>query len=146
MASPFATWRTPILCQLRGALVILATNFISNLVSLFCQEIPRPYDKWYFIINSNKLCLGWSLGIKFLFGWVWAGSPLTHGHNHSSMTLHVTMYPKCGVNIPAESVCVINSKYEGEANGGSNVFHDSGQRLPIILVWIFHPDAKESDA
>ena len=61
------------------------------------------------------------------------------------MAIHVTMYPKFGVNIPEGSVCVTNSKYEGEANGGSNVFHDSGQRLPIILVWIFHPGAKESD-
>ena len=55
------------------------------------------------------------------------------------------MYPKCGVNIPAESVCVINSKYEGEANGGLNIFHESGQILTIILVWIFHLVAKESD-
>ena len=62
------------------------------------------------------------------------------------MTLHVMMYPKCGVSIPAESVCVINLNYEGETNVGSNVFHESGQLLQIILVWIFHPGAKESGA
>ena len=61
------------------------------------------------------------------------------------MTIYVTMYAKFGVNIPMESVCVINTKYEVGTNGVSNVFHDLGQILTIILVWIFHPWAKEID-
>ena len=54
MAIPFANWCMPIFCQICGALVILVANVIYNLVSLICQEIPRPYDKWYFITNTKK--------------------------------------------------------------------------------------------
>ena len=77
------------------------------------QEIPIPYDKSYFIVNHKNIFLGWVICIKFLFGWGLSGSPLNHVNHHSSMTLHVLMYPKCGANIPMERVCVINPSMGG---------------------------------
>ena len=53
------------------------------------------------------------------------------------------MYLKYGVNAPMERVHVIYNNYEGDTKGGANVYHEPGQIIKIILVWIFHPGAKE---
>ena len=143
MSGPFAAGTLTVLFKKDGALIVLVDNVLRRVVTLCGEEIPSPQHLWHDVVYANQFRLRGTAGINLLSGRGAIDRSFTKSHVPPSMSLHVRVYRKGGVDVPFDYTHVTGLERERHIDGTVQVMHDSREFLVIVCIGILDPGAQQ---
>ena len=143
MSGPFAAGTLTVLFKKDGTLIVLIHDVLRRVVTLCGEEISSPQHLWHDVVYADQFRLRGTAGINLLSGRGAVDGSFTKSHVASSMSLHVWVHRKGGVDVPFDNTHVTGLERERHVDGTAQVTHDSREFLIIICIRIFDPGAQE---